>query len=119
MIRVVVWFVIAATFAGGLLAGLRWAALPILYPPQGLGSGSEADLIRARYPFHLVDPDSLKVTEDDVGFAWAAAEVKARVVAVCVAFGVLVALCAAVSMSLGRRLSANQTVQATGEDARA
>jgi len=63
--------------------GVAWAAHPFLSPPQGLHSTgwSYADLIRDRYPIHLVNPAWLT---DDMN--WDLIEMGARLGVVAIGF---------------------------------
>jgi len=95
--KIIVSIVLMAGFLAGVLFAGRWALMPLLMPPQGLHSGTEADLIRDRYPDRLVDPSSLNLTDDEIGISWVFAETKARglralsgmVAYVCLAAGVM------------------------------
>jgi hypothetical protein len=60
----------------GLLIAAPWAFRPFLYPPQGLHptGWTYSQLIRERYPRHLIDPAWLS---DDIH--WTLAETGARI----------------------------------------
>ena len=59
-----------------LVAMLAWSLGPLLRPPSGLHSASwsYADLVRDRYPIHLVDPEWVSPTE-----SWTITEAGARI----------------------------------------
>jgi len=81
---------VGVAFCLALLGGLRWSAQPMFRPPQGLHNGSEADLVRVRYPHRLVDPSELNVADDKVSCAWVGAEIKARIKTVSISLGICV-----------------------------
>ena len=76
-----------ATLIGlvSLWFGGRWALLPFLSPPQGLHSTSwtYADLVRDRYPFHLVNPSWLA---DDFYWGFTESAVRLCLVLILAAF---------------------------------
>ena len=76
-------------------------------PPQGLSSGNDADLVRARYPHRLVDPSELKAADDEVCLAWAKAEIIARLKAVTLSLGVLAVFAVTLAYYWGKKTSAN------------
>ena len=104
---------LACMIVTALFVGLRWSLMPVLAPPQGLYSGTQVDLIHARYPRSLVDPASLGGSEDDVSFAWIAAEVKARGMVVLTVAAVLIGAVVASRWMRKRKITANQVPEDT------
>jgi hypothetical protein len=51
-------YIFIALLVVGACCGMIWAMHPLLSPPQGLmpSDWSDAQLIRDRYPFHLIAP---------------------------------------------------------------
>ena len=78
------WFhlgVILPTLTAGVVAWF-WGIAPMTAAPQGTynSSWTESDLIRDRYPHHLVDPDRIATNSSgDVIIPWTIAETMARV----------------------------------------
>ena len=111
--KAIIPILVGVGFGLALLAGLRWSAEPMFRPPQGLSSGSEADLIRDRYPRRLVDPSSLGVDDDEVMGEWFRAEIKARLTVVSISLGALAALAVTCAYFVGKQKSANQLLHRT------
>jgi hypothetical protein len=72
-----------------LLPCLIWAIKPMLDPPLGLSNGSGVDLIHARYPNSIIDPDTMGMAQDDLVLGWILAEIKARILIVLAGFIVM------------------------------
>jgi len=102
VVKAIVPILVGITFCCALLAGLKWVAEPMHRPPQGLHGGSEAELVRDRYPRRLVDPAELDVPDDEVVGAWVCAEIKARLNAVCVSLGILAGIAVVAAYSMGK-----------------
>ena len=98
---------VGVAFALALLAGVRWSTEPMFNPPQGLSSGSDADLVRARYPHRLVDPSELQVADDKVSWAWAKAEIQARLKVVTLSLAVLAAFAVTLAYYWGKKRSSS------------
>ena len=95
-------------FCVALLAGLRRAGEPMFRSPGGLSCGSNADLIRNRYPFRLVDPSELKADDKEVVGEWIGAETKKRVKVVSVSLGIVAAVAVTMAYFMGKRGSTNR-----------
>jgi hypothetical protein len=67
-------YIFIALLVVGACCGMFWTVHPFLSPPQGIHSGTYAQLVRDRYPFHLIDPAWL--TDD---MFWCIAETGARI----------------------------------------
>jgi hypothetical protein len=82
MPRIVLRVVLAVGAVAAVLFGSPWALRPFLNPPQGLHptGWSYAQLIRERYPIHLIDPAWLS---NDIW--WSLAETIARILVVALA----------------------------------
>lgn len=109
-LKALVPIIVGVGFAVALLAGVRWSAEPMFNPTQGLSSGSDADLVRARYPHRLVDPSELKAVDDEVCLAWAKAEIQARLKVVTLSLGVLAAFAVTLAYYWGKKTSASLTL---------
>ena len=106
-VKFLVPIIVGVGFAMALLAGVRWSAEPMFKPPQGLSSGSDADLVRARYPHRLVDPSELKATDDEVFCAWTKAEIQTRLKVVTLSLGVLAAFAVTLAYYWGKKRSSS------------
>jgi hypothetical protein len=86
MPRLVVRVLLLAAVVAGVLLGGPWAVRPFLSPPQGLHptGWTYAQLIRDRYPVHLVDPAWLR---NDLYWSFAETAARIAVVAVGAIFG--------------------------------
>jgi len=73
MVRTTFFF---AFLAMAVLGGC-WALMPLIRPPMGLG-GTEAGLIRNRYPHCLVDPSTLDMSDEEIGRKWILIEAQKR-----------------------------------------
>ena len=70
---IIVVFIVTAI----VLAGVRWAWMPLFRPPQGMHS-NEVELILRYYPHPLVDPTSLNLPPGQLSMEWVFAEAKMR-----------------------------------------
>ena len=76
--------------AAALLAGLVWALMPVLVPPQGCQP--VGDLILDRCVICVVDPREIEASDLDLFFEWSLAEAKARGLIVAVAWSPVAAI---------------------------
>ena len=87
------WICAAIVTCVALVLVFCWGLMPLLSPPQGLHNGTDVDLIRNRYPHHLVNPESVADTDGETEFRWIFAETKARLgiifISWCVVTGIL------------------------------
>jgi len=116
--RIIVSVALAVGFLAAVVIGGRWALMPLRMPPQGLHGGSEADLIRDRYPNRIVDPSSLNMTDDEIGAGWVLAETKARSLRTLGALAAYAAVATGVILLMRKRESANQKLEGISGNAR-
>lgn len=102
-LKALVPILVGVGFAMALLAGVRWSAEPMFNPPQGLSSGSDANLVKARYPHRLIDPSELKAADDEVFWAWTKAEIQARLKVVTISLGVFAAFAVTLAYYWGKK----------------
>ena len=116
--RTIINAALVVGFIAVIMVGGRWALMPLLRPPQGLHIGTEADLVRDRYPHRIVDPSSLNMTDDEIGTEWVLAETKARSLRTLVALAAYAALATGVALWTRKRRSANQKLERISGNAR-
>jgi len=110
MKKMVKWFCVLSAVAAFLI-GIRWSLMPVLAPPQGLYSGTEVDLIHARYPHSLIDPAKVAAGQSGDTFGWVMAEMKARGIVLLEVTGVFLGGVLAFRMVRRRKIAANNAPQ--------